>query len=107
MLSVSCDDVRLGAHCDGVVVGDAAAHPGFGIQVPKQVDGRTANAVEFINEVLQRYVGVMCMLNPWILIETGQRGGVITREDESAVRKDALGIDDVSHKLLHGPLAGR
>ena len=67
----------------------------------EKMNRRAADTFKFVDEFFQRNVRMVPVQNPWILIEAGKRGGVISCKDESAVSEDSLRIDDMADEFLH------
>ena len=94
------------ANRNAVFIGIALAHPSLLRQVFKKCDGGLANHTEFVDKTFQRALVESTGSHVVILFKARQHARIIARDMMRAVSENALGINDVTQKLLDRPLAG-
>src|SRR3954471_17450443 len=107
MSLVPRDDIPKGPHRDRISVGDPAACHLFFVQVPKQVDRRCTNRLEFLDEVAHRTLVETARGRVGVLVEASERLRIPTCEAKRAIREHPLGIRKMSDDFFYCPFAGR
>src|SRR5215475_4697730 len=105
MFRMAGNDVCRGSRRHLFLIRDSSATPRVRSKVAELQDTRAADGFEFRNDFSERDICVICVLRPNVLIESGQRYGVVTGKHKASIREDLLTIDDVTDQLFDAPLA--
>src|SRR4051794_33127544 len=100
-------DVEQRPHRYGMVTRHSDPRESIGVQALREVDRRRANDLELLQEVNQRAIRKVRVVDVRILVETCELGCILTGKAKRAIDEDSLGVADVADHLLGGPLAWR
>ena len=90
-----------------MTAGRPAQRKRLGIQALREMDRRRPDHLKLLEQIRQAAAREVRVLDVGVLVERRERSLVPTRNAKRAIREDPLGVADVAHDLLDGPLAGR
>src|SRR5712672_1714497 len=88
-------------------VGGAAPLPSLFLQRFEKCDGSHAHRPKLLGQLHKRTPGEVSSAHIIILLKSGKRRLVSTRDPQSAVNEDSLAVDHVAQRLFHRPFVRR
>src|SRR6266496_1894273 len=104
MQFVTGDGVGQSAGGNLLLVGNATAGGGFGIEIPEEVQSRPANVAEFGEQIGQRALAKPSVGHVVVLLEAFDGSLVSAGDAQGAVAQNALGVREMAHNFLYAPL---